>query len=249
MENSTFVGLSRQMALRSQMDVIANNVANMSTPGYRAQNMVFTEYVETPSSRQKHDSLRKHDPLSMVLDYGQYQVTEPGPTQFTGGDLDIALQGPGYIGIEGADGETAYTRAGNFQINELGELITGRGNHVLDQGGGVITIPENSGPVKIGEDGSIATEEGEVAKIMIMEFENLQTLEATGDGLYKATAEGVPAEKTRVIQGMVEGSNVKPVLEMTRMIDVLRSYQQTQRMLQSEHDRQRTMIQRLSRGS
>lgn len=248
MENPVYIGLSRQVALRNQMDLIANNVANMSTPGYRAQNMVFSEFVEKPGG--KHDSLKRQDPISMVLDYGHYQVNEPGPMQLTGNQTDIALNGPGFVGVQmpGSD-ETLYTRAGNFQVNVNGELVTGRGDLVLGEGGGPITIPEDAKTIKIAEDGAIATEEGEVGRLMVVEFDDLQALEARGDGLYETAQESKPPENTRVIQGMLEGSNVKPVLEMTRMIDVLRSYQQTQRLLQSEHERQRTMIQRLSRGS
>lgn len=249
MENPIYIGLSRQVALRAQMDVIANNVANMSTPGYRAQNMVFTEFVEKPNET-KHDSLRGQDPLSFVLDYGHYQVNEAGPMEFTGGMVDVALNGPGYIGIQprGSD-ETLYTRAGNFQINVQGELVTSRGDLVMSEGGGPIVIPEDAGQIKIAEDGAIATEDGEVGRLMVVEFQDLQALEARGDGLYQTEQEAGEPTQTRVIQGMVEGSNVKPVMEMTRMIDVLRAYQSTQRLLQSEHDRQRTMIQRLSRGS
>lgn len=248
MENPIYIGLSRQVALRAQMDLIANNVANMSTPGYRAQNMVFTEFVEKPKGR--HDSLRKQDPISMVLDYGHYQVNEAGPMQFTGNQLDAALNGPGYFGVRapGSD-ETVYTRAGAFQVNVQGELVTGTGHQVMGQGGGVIVIPDDAKQIKIGEDGAIATEDGEIGRLMVVEFDDLQALEARGDGTYASEEDGNPAQNTRVIQGMVEGSNVKPVLEMTRMIDVLRSYQQAQRLLQSEHERQRTMIQRLSRGS
>lgn len=248
MENPVYIGLSRQVALRAQMDLIANNVANMSTPGYRAQNMVFTEFLEKPQG--KHDSLKRQDPISMVLDYGHYQVNEPGPMQFTGNPTDVALNGPGYMGVQipGSD-QTLYTRAGNFQVNINGELVTGRGHLVLGEGGGPITIPEDAKEIKIGENGSVATEDGEVGRLMVVEFDNLQALETRGDGLYQTEQQGNPAANTRVIQGMLEGFNVKPVLEMTRMIDVLRSYQQTQKLLQSEHDRQRTMIQRLSRGS
>ena len=248
MENPIYIGLSRQVALRAQMDLIANNVANMSTPGYQAQNMVFTEYLEKPSG--KNDAYGKQDPLSFVLDYGHYQVTEAGPMQYTSNPLDVSLNGPGYFGVQmpGSD-ETFYTRAGSFQINNLGELVTGRGQHVMSEGGGIITIPQDAKEIKIAEDGSISTEEGQVGRLKVVEFEDLQALEARGDGMYATEEEGKAAENTRVMQGMLEGSNVKPVLEMTRMIDVLRSYQQTQRLLQSEHERQRTMIQRLSRGS
>lgn len=248
MENPIYIGLSRQVALRAQMDLIANNVANMSTPGYRTQNMVFTEFLEKPKG--KNDELGKQDPLSFVLDYGQYQDYEAGAMQFTGNPTDAALSGPGWFAVrkEGSD-DTFYTRAGNFQLNAAGELVTGRGDHVLDDGGSPIVIPENSGKIRIGADGSISTEQGQIGALKIVEFDDQQTLEARGDGLFAAPDEGKAAEHTTVVQGMLEGSNVKPVLEMTRMIDVLRSYQQTQRLLQSEHERQRTMIQRLSRSA
>jgi flagellar basal-body rod protein FlgF len=240
MENSIFTGLSRQMALETQMDIIANNVANMSTPGYRAQNMVFSEYVEDPKGAD--------DPLSMVIDYGHYQNNTPGPIRQTGNPLDIALQGPGYIGIVTPEG-TMYSRAGAFQLNTKGELVTGAGHQVAGAGGGPIVIPEGSTEVKIAEDGSVTTGEGQIGQIMVAEFENVQDLEATGNGLYKTDAAAItPAENTRVMQGMLEGSNVNSILEMTRMIDVLRAYQSTQRMLQNEHDRERNMIRTLSQS-
>ncbi len=244
MENSIYVGLSRQVALKAQMDAIANNVANMSTPGYRAQNVVFTEYIEDPRNNPT-------DPLSMVLDYGQFQTTTPGPMRQTGGQLDVALSGPGYLGVQTASGETMYTRAGNFQINELGELITGSGHKVASTGGGNIVIPADATEIKITKDGSISSDRGEIGQLMVVEFENLQDLEATGNGLYRANPDSppTPATKTTVAQGMIEDSNVTPVLEMSRMIDVHRAYEQTIRMLQAEHDRQRNMIQKLSKAN
>ncbi|MCB1555683.1 MAG: flagellar basal-body rod protein FlgF [Alphaproteobacteria bacterium] len=240
MENSIYVGLSRQIALKNQMGIIANNVANMSTPGYRAQNMVFTEYIEDPRDNPT-------DPLSMVLDYGQFQTTQPGPISQTGASLDVALQGPGYIGVQTPDGTTMYTRAGNFQINAGGQLVTGNGYPVSSAGGGILTFPSNFTEIKIDDHGFINTDQGLVGQIMVTEFDDLQALEATGNGLYKApNGAGLPAQETLVKQGMLEGSNVTPVLEMTRMIDVLRAYQSTQQMLQNEHERQRAMIRKLT---
>ena len=239
MENSIFVGLSRQVALQKQMDIIANNIANMSTPGYRGHNMVFTEYVEKLKGNP--------DPLSMVLDYGQYQVTDAGPLKQTGNTLDVAIQGPGYFGIQTADG-VQYTRAGNFQVNVNGELTDGRGRLVADAGGGTIVIPDGETEIMIDEKGMIATPEGQVGQLMVVEFENIQTLEAQGNGLYKATAAALPVDESRVMQGMLEGSNVNPVIEMTRMIEVSRAYQSTQRLIQAEHDRQRSMIQKMTQS-
>jgi flagellar basal-body rod protein FlgF len=239
MENGIYSGLSRQVALEAQMDIISNNIANMNTPGYREQNMVFTEYLAKPKGID--------DPLSMVLDYGQYQKTEAGPMRQTDNPLDVALQGKGWLGVQTAEG-IRYTRAGNFQLNVNGELITGRGDLVAGEGGSAITIPPNAREIKIDEKGAVSTEEGQVGRLMVVEFENDQELEAKGNGLYATEAEPLPPDHTRVMQGLIEDSNVSPVLEMSRMIEVLRNYQATQRMLQNEHDRERTMIQRLTRS-
>jgi flagellar basal-body rod protein FlgF len=243
MENTIYVALSRQMALRSHMDIIANNVANMSTSGYRAQNMVFTEFVE---KADREDATK--DDLSFVLDYGHYQNTQAGPLKQTGNDLNAAIQGPGYFGIQTPEG-VMYTRNGDFQLNANGELSTGNGYLVADDGGGTLTVPRDASRIFISEDGALSTDEGEVGRLMVVEFENVQQLEAMGNGLYKTEAPTIEAENSRVKQGMLEGSNVNPVLEMTRMIDVLRSYQSTQNMLNGEHDRQRTMIRQLSNPS
>lgn len=246
MENSIYIGLSKQVALRSQMDLIANNVANMSTPGYRSQNMVFSEYLnKSPAS----PDVPVKDDISQVLDYGHYQSTESGPIKQTGNQTDVALNGPGYFGVQTPDG-VLYTRAGNFQLNVNGALVTGSGDPVVDQGGGEIVIPEDSTEIRIDRKGVIANQDGEIAQLMIVEFADEQQLEATGKGLYRAP-EGLAAEaqNTVAMQGMLESSNVNPILEMTRMIDVLRSYQSTQGMLTDEHERQKDMISRLTRSS
>lgn len=242
MENSLYIGLSRQVALQEQMDIVANNIANVNTPGYRAHNMVFLEYL----SKQRNAEKAGNDSISMVHDYGQYMNTESGPLRNTGNPLDVALEGPGFFGVQTADG-VQYTRAGNFQINGAGELVTGSGMLVADNGGGTIVIPEDALEVKIARDGTISTDQGVLSQLMVVEFEKPQDLVAQGNGLYKTEDTGNPAENTRVMQGMIEGSNVNAVLEMTRMIDVSRAYQSTQRMLQAEHDRQRGMIQTLTR--
>jgi flagellar basal-body rod protein FlgF len=245
MENSIYIGLSRQMALSEKMETIANNVANMSTPGYRAQNMVFKEYIQQPTR-----ILGKEDPpgpISMVQDYGQYQNTESGPVRQTGNALDVAIQGDGWFGIQTPDG-LRYTRAGNFTMNADGDLITSHGDKVAGSGGGSITIPSGTREIRIAEDGTVSTEQGSVGNLMVVGFANDQTMIREGNGLYNTSEQGVPVTQSRVKQGMLEGSNVQPVLEMTRMIEVSRAYQATQRMMQDEHERQRTMVQRLTQN-
>lgn len=237
MENSLYVALSRQVALSENMTIIANNIANINTPGFRAQNMIFDEYLADPKGLE--------DPLSMVLDYGHYQNTDEGPVSLTGGTLDVALQGPGFMGILAADGSTQYTRAGNFTTDQNGVLKNALGYSVADVGGGEIIIPPQVKDIRIDENGFISTDQGEAGRLMIIEFDNEQRLDPQGNGLYKTDEGGRPAEMTRVKQGMLEGSNVQGVVEMTRMIDVSREYQAIARMVQNEHDRQRTAIQRI----
>lgn len=241
MENTIYVGLSRQLALQEHMQIVSNNIANMTTVGYRGQNMMFTEYLSNPQGKVDNPK----DPLSMVLDYGQYQVTRPGPLKNTGNSFDVALSGPGFFGVQTADG-LQYTRAGNFALNASGELVTAAGLPVAGSGGGAIVVPRGAREVKIAQDGTVSTDQGQIGQIMVTEFDNLQDLKPSGENTYKAANGGQPATGTKVMQGMVEGSNVQPVVEMTRMIDISREYQSIQRMLQSEHDRQRTAVQRLS---
>ena len=237
MENSLYVGLSGQVALEEKMALIANNVANLNTPGYRGQNAIFKEFIS--------DQRRMKEDVSLTYTYGQYQITDPGPIKMTGNPLDVALVGPGFMGVQTPEG-VQYTRAGNFSLSSKGELITSTGMLVADQGGGTIAIPAEARYVTIDQNGVVSTDQGAVSNLMIAEFDDYQKLEPTGNGNYKTDQTAKPATETRALQGKLEGANVQPVVEMTRMVDVLREYQAVQRMMQSEHERQRTAIQRLT---
>ena len=239
MENSLYIGLSKQVVLRENMNIIANNVANINTPGFRGQNMVFNEYISDPRFMEED--------MSLVLDYGQYQMTDAGSLSDTGNPLDIALVGDGFLGIQTLGGEIQYTRAGNLSLDAEGVLRNARGLAVMDDRGGEITIPNDATEIIIDRQGVISTNQGEVANLMILEFGNPQELNPAGNGLYETTAVSVPAERTTVKQGMLEGSNVQAVVEMTRMIDVHRTYQSVQNIMNSEHERLRTAAQRLAR--
>jgi flagellar basal-body rod protein FlgF len=211
----------------------------MSTPGYRGQNMVFTQYLAEPQA--------KDDQIRMVMDYGQFENTESGPITQTGATFDVALQGPGYFSVQTKSG-IMYTRDGSFQINADGILVTGSGDPVSG-GGGNISIPKDAREVKIDRNGKVSTEQGQVGQIDVTEFTDPQILKQAGNGMYSASAPGQPAQNTVVMQGMLEGSNVKPIVEMTRMVEILRNYQATQQMLENEHSRLRAMVQKLTRNS
>ena len=238
MENSLYVGLSRQVVLEHAMNMVANNVANANTAGYRAQNPMFEEYI----SKERYD---KND-LSMVFDRGQYDTILPGPTQFTGNTYDVALQGPGFMQVLTPSGETQYTRAGNLTVNNNNELVTASGFKVSGPGGSGISIPAGSKEVVITDQGEVTADGNVTGRIGVVEFDNVQDLQPEGNGLYSAKSPGHPATETLMKQGSLEGSNVNAIQETTRMIDILRTYQMTMRMIQNEQERQVAAIQKLA---
>lgn len=239
MENSIYLGLSRQMTLRTNMDIVANNIANMNTTGFRGQSPVFEEYISAPTNGD--------DPLSFVTNYGQYQMTAPGQLMETGNPLDVAVVGDGFFSVEMPDGSTGYTRDGSFHIHSDGTLLTSSNRPVLGTGGAIV-LPTNSGAISIDQNGVISTQDGEIGKLGVVEFSNVQSLAPAGSNCY--TSEDAPTEpkNTRLSQGFLEGSNVQPVTEMTRMIEILRDFQSTQNILKTEHDRIRDTIQKLTKS-
>lgn len=237
MENTGYVALSYQVALERKMDIVSNNIANVDTSGYRAGHMMFSEYVSN-NPRQK--------PLSQVEDYGNYRNFEPGPMTQTGNPYDVALNGDGFLAVSTIDGEK-YTRNGNLSTNMLGQLITSAGDLVNDTGGKPITIPLGSSNVAISPEGTVSTDQGTIAKLKVVKFDKPQEMEPVGNSLFKTSEAPVPDTQTRVSQGMIEGSNVNAVGEMTDMIEIMRKYESVARILQTDHDSEVSMIQKMAK--
>lgn len=240
MENSIYVALSRQMALQRQLDVVSNNIANMNTTGYKGQRMLFTEFLEKPGM---------HEKVSFVQDRAVVRDLAVGNSIQTGNSLDLALTGRGYFTVDTASGPR-YTRAGNFRLNDQRQIVDGGGLPVLSTTGQPLTIPPNTADIKVSGDGTVATELGPVGKLNVVTFKNEQFMTEVGAGLYVSDEEPQPAPTdTKVAQGLLENSNVRPVVEMTQMIEIQRQYSSAQRMVENEHERMRTMIQRLGRSA
>ena len=228
MENTGYIALSRQMTLRRQMDVIANNMANMNTPAYKGQSMLFVEYLETSDSGEK---------MSFVQDVALVRNLAEGQMTSTTNQLDVAISGDGY---------PRYTRNGVFQLNADGELVTSSGERVLGDGGNAITLPPNSSDITITRDGTVSTDQGPAGRLRLVRFDNEQALVKLANGLYDAEGQdALPAEDAEVMQGMVEGSNVQGIIELTRMIETVRQYSSAGKMVNDEHERQRRAIQSL----
>jgi flagellar basal-body rod protein FlgF len=239
MENPIYIALSRQDALRRQMDVVANNLANMTTPAYKQQRVLFLEYLAKPASSPV-------EKVSMVHDYGTIRNTAAGPISQTNNPLDLALQGDGYFSVDTRDGPR-YTRSGRFQLDIDRQIVDPNGLPVLDEQDLPMVVPQNAGRITITADGIVTTEQGQVGKIKVVRFERDQFMNELGGGLYSTDEEPQQAPQTKVVQGAVEESNVQSVVEMTQMIEISRAYATNQKILDAEHERQRNAITKLSR--
>jgi flagellar basal-body rod protein FlgF len=238
--NAQLIGLSRQIALQRQMDVVANNMANINTTGFKAEDMLFEEYV-MPVARDR-DFIGSDQPLSYVQDWATMHDMSAGPTVQTGNDLDVALNGDGFFTVQTAGGER-WTRAGSFQIDNSGTLVDLSGNAVLSEGGPVQFGPEETG-ITISQDGAISSSAGPKGRLRLVEFDNPQALVHAGANLYSGGTPR-PATDTRAMQGFIEKSNVSGVSAMAEMIRVQRAYESAASMAQRQDEMRRTAIQRL----
>ena len=235
METTTYIALSRQMVLRRHMDIIANNIANMTASGFRAEKLL-AEQVPVDAGRRQT--------INFVQDVALVRDLTPGAMIPTNNPLDLAIEGEGYFVVGTAEGDR-YTRSGQFRLNDLGEITTASGNSVLDDGGAPLAIPADSGPITIAPDGTVSTPDNVIGRLNLVTFEDGQDLEKAGDGLYRTDQQPVLAAETRVIQGMLEGSNVRAVVEMTEMMSTVRAYQGTQKIIDSHHELERRMVERM----
>jgi len=241
MENTSYVALSRESALWRQMAVVANNMANANTPGFKAEQMMFTSYL----AKTKSDTTPFGRKLAFVQDFGVLHNTAEGPLEQTGNPLDIAIHGPGYFQVD-TPGGPRYTRDGHFQLDSTGMVVTSAGYPLLQQNGNPIVIAPTESQITIAGDGTVNTENGVVGQIQVVNFANEQQLQPMGDGTYQTTQNAIPVAHASVAQGMLEESNVQPVAEMTSMLNILRNYEGVMNMIQSEHDRQMKAIDTLS---
>ena len=252
MENMLLVGLSRQVALERQLGVVANNIANVTTTGYRSDTAIFEEYLRSPA--RDDDFSGRDTQLSFVVDRATIHDFGQGPVERTGNPTDVALSGTNAFFVVQVNGADRYTRNGNFQINNQGQLVTSDGNQVIGTNGPIVFQPGDQ-DISIARDGTITVREGNNTnvdsrrgKLQIVSFDQPQTLQKQGANLFSAPngANANPAVNAAVHQGSIEKSNVNGVSEMAKMIEVMRAYTGIANLMQQLNDIRKTSIERLA---
>lgn len=230
------LALARQTGLDREMSVIANNLANMSTTGYRNEGVVFSESVQAAPPGGES--------VSMAALSARFDRDTSGALVATGGALDLAVQGRGYFQIEGSGG-VRLTRAGAFTQDADGQVVTAQGEFLLDAAGTRILLPPGAGAPKIAADGTMTLDGEPIAAIGLFVPAEGASFERLDGVRFRSDAPFVPFDGGHVAQGFLEGSNTSPVVEMTRMIDVQRAYEFAQALQDREDERQRAVIRML----
>lgn len=241
MENAQLVGLSRQLTLQRELDLIANNVANVDTAGFKAQTLLLKEQKMPPAADL--DFRRSDRPVSFVLDDGNRYDMKPGQMMITGNDLDVAVDGKGWFAVQTSQGER-YTRNGSFAIGPNGILQTRNGDPVLTDAG-PLTLQPNETQITIAADGTISTNQGNRGKLRVVDFANDGDLKKVGETLFSGN-NPQPATLPRLVQGQIEKSNVRAVAEISRLIEVGRSYQAVATWMSNVDDLRRNAIEKLA---
>ncbi len=241
MENALLIGMTRQMALRREMSIIANNLANINTNGFKAEQPIFEEYLSRNASEDSPDNT-----ISFVQDFGMHRDLREGRMEVTDNPLDIAISGEGYFKVDTPDG-TRFTRNGAFELDAQGRLVTGDGFPVLSAAGTGFTFGAEDGQILISGDGTISTNQGTQGRLSLVTFEDERKLQKAGGTLLKTDEPEITVEDVSVLQGAVESSNVQPILEMTHMISVMQAYQSANKIVEKADELQRQAISTLAK--
>ncbi|HVG51544.1 MAG TPA: flagellar basal-body rod protein FlgF [Xanthobacteraceae bacterium] len=253
MDNAHLIGLSRQVALMRNLEVVANNIANVNTTGFKGDSAIFEEFLSLPA-RETQTGGGSGLPLSFVHDRGVWRDYAQGSVQATGNPLDVAIVGEGFLVVQTPNGER-YTRNGALQIATNGQLVTSEGMPVLGDSG-PITFQPTDRNIAITKEGRITVNEGAETrtegfrgKLRVVRFANPQQLRKDGSNNFVASDGIAPTPvttRTAIQQASIEKSNINAVMEMTRMIDITRTYTQIANMLQQHSDLRRNAIQQLA---
>jgi len=242
MDNATNIALSRLVAQTRAMDVTAGNLANTTTPGYRAGRMLFSDWL----ARQHGTTPPGGGTIIYTQDRNSYRDRQAGHLTHTGNPFDLALSGDGFFTVLGPSGPR-LTRAGHFNLGTDGTVMDEQGDTLLDTAGNKLQISTADTRITVAADGTVSSENGQIAKIGIVTASDANRLQAEGNRLLNANATSTSlVAAPRIVQGAMEESNVQPAQEVTRMMNDLRTFQMVSQFIQTEADRQQNAIDRIT---
>jgi len=237
MDITSNVVTSRLVAQQRAMDVLADNIANTNTPGFKSQRMLFSDWL----SRQSAPPERT---IAYTQDRATWREQQAGTLTHTGNPLDLALTSDGYFTVNTPRGPR-LTRDGRFGLLPSGTVADSAGDALLDSNGQPVQLSPTDTQITVGGDGTISSENGQLAKIGIVQPNDAMQLSAEGNTLFRSGSVTAPVATPGIVQGAVEDSNVQPVLEVTRMMDGERQFQFIIQFMQAESDRQQSVIDKL----
>ena len=248
MDNTTYVALSLARAMQRDLDVTANNIANANTAGFKAERVIFASYLHPDEGQQVGQG------TNFVVDQGSYLDQTQGAMTRTDNPLDVAIKGDAFLSYRMPDGQIAYGRDGQLTLDKDGYLVTLTNARVLDESGSDITVPPGAGKLVISTDGTIASDEtGVLGKIGMHDLPDVQSYLRLGDSMLippegrASLAE--PAKNSEILQGQIELSNVSPIGEVTRLMMIQKAYERATKLMTTEDELRRDMLQRLGRAA
>jgi flagellar basal-body rod protein FlgF len=242
METSILVALSRQAALQRNLSVVANNLANMNTTAFKAERMLFEDHPMPVPVRAPGGAGGDSAVLSFVRDVATARDLSPGALEETGSELDVALPGDGFLAVETPLGER-YSRGGHLRLDESGRLVTDHGLPVLAMGGAPVQLGLEATRIVIGRDGTISSDAGDAGRLRVVRFAHPERMLTVAGGLMSSDEAPEEMQAPDVLQGMLERSNVEPIAETERLIDVHRAYDQARLLIDREDERIKKMLQ------
>jgi len=235
METAGYATLSRQTGLMREMQVVANNIANSATTGYRQEGLIFSEFIQSGPGQSS---------MSMSRANIRNTSMEQGSLTQTNGTFDLAIEGDGFFMVETPMGER-LTRSGAFSPNADGDLVTADGNRVLDAGGSPVFVPGDAETIHIAPDGTVSADGSPLGQIGLFMPADKHTLVREDGVMFRVDGDIEETDQAQILQGFVEGSNVNAISQVARMIEIQRAYEMGQSFLETEDQRIRNAIKNL----
>jgi flagellar basal-body rod protein FlgF len=242
MDNSINIALSRLATQQRAMDIVAGNLANISSPGYHAERLVFADWL----TKEPTGAVARGDgQIAFTQARATYRDHTEGTITQTGNQLDLALAGEGYFNVQTPNGDR-LTRAGRFTLRNDGTITDESDHPLLDVNGNPMRVSTADTQLTVKADGTLTSENGTLGQIAVIAPNDPNRITAEGSRLFRADVPTAQVAKPKIVQGAVEDSNVQPITEVTRMITTERDFQFVTQYVQAEGQRKQNAINKIA---